>query len=124
MGYKIITAQEFAAAHKIADYPGDCGQIHGHTWKVEVTFSGNELNDLGMLFDFREAKQLLIRVLSDFDHKLINDIPPFDSINPTAENLANYFYTRLKQEISDLCRLQEVKVWESQYSCAVYSEDF
>ena len=124
MGYKVITAQDFAAAHKIIDYPGDCCHVHGHTWKVEVVFIGDELNKLGILFDFRDAKKILSRILSDFDHKLINEIPPFDTINPTAENLAGYFFSRIKNEAIENCRLQEVKVWESPHSCAVYTEDY
>ncbi|HWP98283.1 MAG TPA: 6-carboxytetrahydropterin synthase QueD [Syntrophomonadaceae bacterium] len=120
--YEVQVAQEFAAAHWLHNYPGNCGQLHGHTWKVEITLMGEELDEAGMLVDFREARRLLGEVTGRFDHKLINEIKPFDTMSPTAENLARIIFEQLKSQFVN-CKLESVRVWETSAASACYREE-
>jgi len=94
--YTLRVEGAFEAAHRVVDYPGKCDRLHGHNWVVEAAFRGTQLDDLGMLIDFKVAKKALAAVLDDYDHYYLNDIPPFsEGVNPTAENLARIIYERL-----------------------------
>ncbi|MGR6835856.1 6-carboxytetrahydropterin synthase QueD [Syntrophomonas erecta] len=119
MEYKIMVVQEFAAAHRLNRYPGNCRNIHGHTWRVELIIGGTQLDDLGMLVDFRRARQVLTTILQRFDHQMINEVSPFDEINPTAENLAHYIYDQASQELPGYS-IKTVRVWESNSTWASY----
>ena len=116
--YKVSTTQHFDAAHFLRGYPGPCQRLHGHRFLVEVIVSGEELNKLGMLIDFKTIKDVLkTHILSKFDHYCLNEIVPFDKVNPTAENLAKYIYDQLKPYIEFL---DSVKVYESPDCYAEY----
>ena len=124
--FKLQVKEEFEAAHRIAGYPGKCNRLHGHSWTVEATVTGNTLDSLGMLVDFKVVRRELRAVLDAMDHQYLNEMPPFaDGIQPTAENIAKYFYERL--EASDIfgrdAHLQSVCVWESPHSCVAYEPD-
>lgn len=124
--FEIKVEAEFEAAHRIVNYPGKCDRLHGHNWKVEVRISGNTLDELGMLLDFKTAKTMLKEVVDPMDHRFLNDLEPFSSINPTAENIAQYIYQRFKQhEIfhNASVHLAAVCVWESPRACVTYTED-
>ena len=84
---KIITT--FAAAHSLRNYPGNCKNIHGHNWKIEVVMQGNSLDNLGMSIDFRMLKQETESLLQKLDHTYLNDHEPFNTLNPTAENIVD-----------------------------------
>jgi len=120
MNYSVAVEKTFSAAHALRGYRGKCERLHGHTWKVRTVFSGTRLNKLGMLADFTEIKALLDEILAAVDHRYINEVPPFDTINPTAENIAMYIYKQLaaKPRIFKGVRLAEVTVWESETSSA------
>lgn len=120
--FEVTVIKEFAAAHKLLHYQGKCQHLHGHSWKVELTVVGSELDHRGMLIDFRDVKNLLTAILEKYDHAYLNDIPPFDMLNPTAENLARIIFNDLKPLISAL-HIKQVKVWESSNCCAAYRED-
>jgi len=121
--YKISITQFFSAAHSLRNYEGKCESLHGHNWKVEVTVSGENLNSAGMIMDFGDLKKLTSKVLDELDHSNLNDLEHFKQRSPSSEEIARYIYTRLKKEISaDSCRLEAVKVWETQGSCATYKE--
>jgi len=90
---KIVT--DFAAAHLLRDYPGVCNQLHGHNFKVEVEVTSTRLDPVGMGVDFKVLKEATRAELSILDHRHLNEIPPFDTINPTAENIAAYLFQRL-----------------------------
>lgn len=120
--FEVSVTQEFAAAHQLPDYQGQCSNIHGHTWKVEVIVASNCLNASGMVMDFRDLKAALLGILDRYDHRFINEIPPFDQLSPTAENMALQIYRELKNTYPDY-NLKKVKVWESKSSCATYWED-
>lgn len=119
--FEITVEKDFAAAHRLVGYQGACCNIHGHTWKVRLTVGSNELNEQGMVVDFRALKEALNFVLNKYDHKMLNEIAPFDKINPTAENLSCQIYKELKLLLKD-CLLLQVSVWESANSWATYRE--
>ena len=118
---KIVT--DFAAAHTLRDYPGACSRMHGHNWKVEVEVIATQLDNVGMGIDFKEIKQTTRKVTDELDHYYLNDIPPFDRVNPTAENIASYIY----QAVSELINNERVKVkavtlWETERACVRYEQ--
>ncbi|MCL4439897.1 MAG: 6-carboxytetrahydropterin synthase QueD [Firmicutes bacterium] len=125
--YEISAFGHFDAAHFLRGYPGKCANIHGHRWKVEITLQGVNLNQLGILIDFMEVKRMLKEVVDMFDHKMINDVPPFDSLNPTAENITKFVFDemsgRLKSLTGDSIGITRVTVWESDAACAAYYLD-
>jgi len=120
--FEVSVEQTFAAGHALRNYKGGCEDVHGHNFRVRVTVAGEELDSTGLLVDFLELKSLIDGVIAYLDHKFINDLPPFDEINPSAENLAKYFYDRvsvgMKNEVP--VRISEVCVWETDTSSAVY----
>ncbi|MGQ9523738.1 MAG: 6-carboxytetrahydropterin synthase QueD [Armatimonadota bacterium] len=119
--YELRVEASFDAAHCLREYDGPCGRLHGHTYRVQVVLQGQQLSPSGMLVDFREAKCALNDVVQRFDHRLLNEVPPFTTLNPTAENLARHFYEELRQVLG-AC-VARVTVWESPSSCASYWEE-
>jgi len=118
---KIVT--DFAAAHSLRDYPGNCSRLHGHNWGVEVKVQSKVLDETGIAIDFREIKNQTKEVANRLDHFYLNDIKPFDEINPTAENIAKYFFDELKKLINtDTVSVKEVTIWETPRSAVTYSE--
>ena len=119
---KVVT--DFAAAHSLRGYPGDCSRVHGHNWKVEIVVKANALDEIGMGMDFKEIKSETNKILKELDHYNLNDIPPFDKINPTAENIAAYLYQRLAQAINDdRVQMSALTIWETERACVTYTED-
>ena len=116
---KIIT--EFSAAHNLRNFRGKCEALHGHNWKVEVVLSGNNLDDSGVVLDFAEVKAATSEIMSEIDHRYLNDLPFFVENNPSSENIARYIFHRLQQKIdNDRVRIRRVTAWESQDACASY----
>jgi len=121
--FKVKIVMSFSAAHFLREYKGKCESLHGHNWKVEVIAATPELNALGMAMDFNDLKKAAREVLETLDHKNLNDIEYFKKTNPSSENIARYIYLHLKPQTEmHKCRLHEVGVWETDTSCAVYSE--
>jgi 6-pyruvoyltetrahydropterin/6-carboxytetrahydropterin synthase len=124
--YVLRVHGEFAAAHVLRGYPGACERIHGHTWKVEAEVVAHELDALGMAIDFHELQRLLGAIVADLDHRLLNDVPPFTDLNPTAENVASYIHGRLGHLLSALppprVTLRAVTVRENDRSSVTVSE--
>lgn len=119
---KIIT--DFSAAHSLRDYPGVCARVHGHNWKVEVEVSASKLDHIGMAIDFRDLKQAAREIMASLDHRNINEIAPFDTINPTAENISAFFYKTLSEQLNnDRTRVEAVTIWETERACVRYTED-
>ena len=126
--FEIEVQDTFDAAHRVVSYPGKCDRLHGHTWRVEVNAAGTELDELGMLVDFKGVRQKIQDVLGELDHQYLNELPMFKehNINPTAENIAKYIYSAIKSsKVFDGERavLKSVRVWESAHSAVRYSED-
>ena len=119
---KILT--DFASAHILRGYPGDCSRMHGHNWKVEVNVTATQLNEYGMAMDFKTIKAATRKVAKKLDHRYLNEITPFDKINPTAENIAQYFYQSLATMLNtDTTKIASVTLWETDRACVCYSED-
>ena len=111
--YTLTVKDHFDAAHALIGYPGKCKNLHGHTWDIEVSVCGTELDDIGIIYDFKDLKDNLRVILEAYDHENLNEVPPFDEINATAENLAQVIYERLEDTLPSHVKLKEVAVWES-----------
>jgi len=118
--YELTVTSHFDAAHALRGYQGECSNLHGHTWDVEVTVAGDTLDEIGIVYDFKALKEDLGAVLAEFDHAYLNEVPPFDEISPTAENLARVVYERLSQTVAQHVRVVQVAVWESPIAKLVY----
>ena len=122
--YTLKILADFASAHTLRDYPGDCSRMHGHNWKLEVEVTATELNEHGMGMDFKTIKTATRELAKKLDHRYLNDIPPFDTVNPTAENIAQYFYQRLSKTLNiETAKISGVTLWETDRACVRYSED-
>ena len=120
--YYLTVKGEFAAAHRLREYEGNCERLHGHNWKVEATVVAAELDGRGMAVDFRTVKNALSAVLSRLDHGYLNEIPPFDAEwNPSSENLARFIFEGMENRFHPPCRLLSVTVWESPDARASFS---
>jgi len=118
---KIVT--DFASAHSLRDYPGDCSRLHGHNWQVEVMVSSQVLDESGIAIDFREIKRQAKVVVKRLDHQYLNEIKPFDVLNPTAENIAKYLFDEIAILVNDEnVKVKEVLIWETPRSAVTYSE--
>ncbi len=123
--YELAVKSEFEAAHVIKNYPGKCARLHGHNWIVEAVAQGTELNELGILIDFKILKSELNKILEEFDHQYLNELKMFTKKNPTAENLAKEIFDKLSvsEIFSGTTKLKAVRVYESPKSCVTYYPD-
>ena len=122
--YKISIEQHFDAAHFLRGYRGKCEALHGHRFRVVVKVKSTVVNDIGIAYDFVELKQQLAAVLARFDHVCLNDISPFDEINPSSENIAATIYKELQSKLAEASvTLSSVEVWESPNSGVSYTPD-
>ena len=121
--YELKIISNFAAAHQLREYEGGCERLHGHNWKVEVYVKGKEVGNDGLLVDFRIMKERTKKVIDEFDHEFLNDLKPFKALNPSSENIARHIFDTLSQELNnEIVKVSKVSVWESDASCATYSE--
>lgn len=118
--YDLMIRGHFDAAHALHGYPGECRNLHGHTWDVEVVVRGTALDEVGIVYDFKTLKDDLATVLGPLDHAFLNDIPPFDTQNPTAENLSHHIFHALAERVGTQVRVVEVSVWESPIARITY----
>lgn len=117
---KILT--DFAAAHNLINYQGDCENLHGHNWKVEVSVAARELNDAGLGIDFKILKHHTKALLETLDHKYLNDLPMFKGTSPSSEHISRYLFDELASVLNDdNVTVECVTVWESDRACASYS---
>jgi len=121
--YRLTVKDHFDAAHTLRGYPGECRKLHGHTWDVEVTVEGGHLDEIGIVYDFKRLKDDLHRVLEDYDHAFLDEVAPFDGLNPTAENLARVIFERLAEKAGGDVKVAEVAVWESPVARLAYRPD-
>jgi queuosine biosynthesis protein QueD len=119
--YTLTVKDHFDAAHALIGYPGECKNLHGHTWDIEVSVSGEKLDEVGILYDFKDLKRDLHNILDNYDHHYLNEVAPFDKINATAENLARVIYEKLEETLPEHISLGEVAVWESPIARLGYS---
>jgi 6-pyruvoyltetrahydropterin/6-carboxytetrahydropterin synthase len=121
--FEVAVEQGFASAHALRNYKGRCENTHGHNWRVEVLIEGERLDETGMLVDFIDVKNLMARIIDRIDHQFLNEIEPFDVVNPSAENIAEYFYQQMHAGLTGTpvpVRISAVKVWETDIQSATY----
>ncbi len=124
--YRISVKQHFDAAHFLRGYRGKCEALHGHRFRVAVRVRAFRLDDIGLVYDFTLLKEQLGKVLADYDHACLNDVAPFDEVNPSSENIAETVFRRMEAELAEAgapVALASVEVWESPESSATYSPD-
>ena len=124
--YEVTVEDTFAAGHYLRNYKGKCENPHGHNYKVRVTLAGKELDKAGLLLDFKDLREVMKHVIERLDHQMINDIAPFTQLNPSAENLAKYFFDetngRLQQGTNGRVHVKDVTIFETDTTTAKYSE--
>jgi 6-pyruvoyltetrahydropterin/6-carboxytetrahydropterin synthase len=119
--YEVEIRLSFSAAHRLRDYNGKCERLHGHNYKVRVECRASELDSSGMVIDFVDLKKAVGVVLERLDHRFLNDVEPFDRIEPSAENIAAYIFDQTASNLGDKSGLlYGVSVWESDTSRAAY----
>ena len=122
--YTLRVLTNFASAHTLRDYPGQCANMHGHNWKVEAEVQAETLDDAGMAVDFKVVKTAAREIAGQLDHRYLNDVPPFDTVNPTAENIAQWFYQEMAGRLNRPgLRMHALTLWETDRACVRYSED-
>ena len=119
--YTVRARVRFEAAHRLLSYHGKPEVTHGHSWRVEAVVETTRLDAEGMAFDFVELRRALESLASKFDHSDINEVPPFDVVTPTTENLARWFFHGLRSLLPH-APLREIVLWEGPDCCATYSE--
>lgn len=119
--YEISVDYTFAAGHALRNYKGKCENVHGHNYKLRVTVEGPALDSTGLLVDFLDLRAAIKSLVDRLDHQFLNDLPPFDKLNPSAENIARYFSDGLAPQLKgDGRRVQSVTVWETDTTSATY----
>ena len=121
--FEVSVEETFAAGHALRGYRGKCENPHGHNYRVRVTLQGPQLDNVGLLYDFVHLKQIISDLIRALDHKFLNDLAPFDVLNPSAENIAKYFYdeaSRQLRETQNGARIASITVWETDTTAATY----
>ena len=124
--FEVSVDETFASGHALRGYRGKCENVHGHNYKVRVTLAGEQLDSIGLLFDFRHIKTVLNEITEVLDHKYLNDLEPFREHNPSAENMAKYIYDEFKRLLQTRTKgrvqLRRIKLWETDTTTATYFE--
>jgi 6-pyruvoyltetrahydropterin/6-carboxytetrahydropterin synthase len=122
--YEIVVEQHFDAAHFLRGYKGKCENIHGHRYTVRVRLKAASLNEIGLAYDFTDVKRHLREIMGRFDHTSLNDIQPFDKINPSAENIAATIYNELQSKMAgEPMVIASVEAWETPQQGVIYTPD-
>jgi 6-pyruvoyltetrahydropterin/6-carboxytetrahydropterin synthase len=121
----VLTIEDyFSSAHQLRGYKGKCENIHGHNWRVILNVRGEVLNDIGLLIDFNDLKDILKKITGYLDHKNLNEIEPFTTINPSSENIAEFVAVKAQEEVTKInssLYVESVTIWESHTSrCTFY----
>ena len=121
--YEVTVKTGFAAAHQLRLYDGKYENLHGHNWTAQVTVEADELGSIGVGIDFVKLKVMVEKNLSELDYHNINEVPPFDEQNPSAENIARWLFLKLKVEVNtNLTRVKRVEIFEMEGCGASYFE--
>jgi len=121
--FQVSVDESFSAGHALRGYKGKCENPHGHNYKVRITIEGPALDSIGLLYDFTHLKRVMREIIGGVDHIYLNDQAPFDTINPSAENLAKYFFDETKRQMGagpEGAGIKSVTVWETDTSSATY----
>lgn len=121
--FQVSVEETFSAGHALRGYKGKCENVHGHNYRVRVTIEGPQLDAIGLLVDFTHVKQVIRGIIGGLDHQFVNDLEPFKRVNPSAENLAKYFYDETLGQLKGLppgAKITEITVWETDTASAQY----
>lgn len=121
--FEVSVDETFSAGHALRGYKGKCENVHGHNYKVRVTLAGRELDSIGLLYDFVHLKQVIQGVIRTLDHKFLNDFAPFDTLNPSAENIARHIFVEISGQIKAIengAAISSITVWETDVTSATY----
>ncbi|GAB4260970.1 MAG: 6-carboxytetrahydropterin synthase QueD [Deferrisomatales bacterium] len=122
--YELKIEDAFAAAHNLRGYQGQCEELHGHNWKVEVVVRADRLDDTGLAIDFKDLKEATQEVLERLDHTYLNDLPIFRDVNPSSELIAKYIFEEVARRVDrEGLWVHRVTAWESEKACASYVGD-
>lgn len=124
--YEVTVEAGFSAGHFLRNYRGKCENPHGHNYKVRITLLGRELDAAGLLLDFKQLKHVMRPVIDRLDHQMINEIAPFTELNPSAENLARYFFDETNRQMDEMTagrvRVKDCTIYETDTTTATYYE--
>jgi 6-pyruvoyltetrahydropterin/6-carboxytetrahydropterin synthase len=124
--FEVTVEADFSSGHYLRNYRGRCENPHGHNYKVRVTLAGQALDEAGLLLDFKLLKQVMRPVIDRLDHRMLNDLEPFTTLNPSAENIARYFYEQTNQQLAAMSngrvRVKDCTIWETDTTSATYYE--
>ena len=120
--FEVRVEKTIACAHRLFDYNGPCENLHGHNYRVEVAYVGTELDRFGMLADFTDIKKVFHAVLDTLDHTYLNDLPAFQTLSPSAENIAAHIFHEMNHTAFERAALDRVSVWETPTQVAVYRQ--
>jgi 6-pyruvoyltetrahydropterin/6-carboxytetrahydropterin synthase len=121
--FQVSVEETFSSGHALRGYKGKCENVHGHNYRVQVKLAGPNLDGIGLLVDFTEMKRVLRAIIAGLDHQFLNDLDAFKTVNPSAENLAKYFYDNLTNQLTGLppgAKLKDVVIWETDTAMARY----
>ena len=121
--FQVSVEETFSSGHALRGYRGKCENVHGHNYRVRVTLEGSQLDNIGLLVDFTHLKKIVRAVMGTLDHQFMNDLEPFKVVNPSAENVAKYFYDQVTSQLTELppgARVTDVIIWETDTSRAQY----
>jgi 6-pyruvoyltetrahydropterin/6-carboxytetrahydropterin synthase len=121
--FEVSVDANFAAAHRLRGYQGKCEELHGHNYRVRLIVAGEKLDQIGLLQDFTILKRVLRGIVDKLDHKYLNELPPFDQMNPSAENLARFIHDETARQLAGQlgdATLAGVTVWETDTASATY----
>jgi len=122
--YEVEIVTGFSAAHRLRNYHGKCERLHGHNYRVHVTARASSLGPGGMVIDFIDLKRATAGIMERLDHGFLNEIAPFDKIDPSAEHIAAVIFEEIARGLGDRGELlASVSVWESDTSRATYFRD-
>jgi len=121
--FEISVEETFSAGHALRGYKGKCENVHGHNYRVRVIMAGEKLDPTGLLMDFSQLKHAMQGVIRSLDHRFLNDFAPFDSVNPSAENIARHIYEEILRQLGpseNAARISAITVWETDTTAATY----
>jgi len=121
--FQVSVEDTFSSGHALRGYKGKCENVHGHNYRVRLTIEGPQLDAIGLLVDFTHLKKIMREIMGRLDHQFINDLEPFRTVNPSAENMARYFFEETAKQLTELppgARLTEAAIWETDTSSATY----
>jgi len=121
--FRLSSKKMISAAHVLRGYEGPCARLHGHNWNVKIDVLSMKLDDVGLAIDFKDLDDILWQVVGPFDHNNFNDFPPFDKINPTAENISRYFFDEIKKRLPEHVILEKISIWETDDYLVEYFEN-